>query len=764
MKYELAPKRLEATAKVTGRAHYTGDLTASAISRPLLLHAVVVQSTSATGRILQIHTAEAEAAPGVCAVLTHLNSPRLKRVKTLSSTELDSYLPLQDDVLHYNGQPIAVVIAETLLEAQHAASIVTATYEPAGGLFSFMDALPEASQAGKVGGNESPVVSRGHPEPAFSNAEIQLDESYLTAAAHHNAIEPGATVAAWDAGGCLTVWNATQFSYGDAAALGEAFGFGVWDKKPRLVAQIALGIELDAKVRVIAPLVGGGFGGKGANANLILAAMAAKIANAPVKLALTREQVFSMMPYRSAVLQRVRIGADSEGRISALLHDATVQNSTTGSFIEPAGELTPHVYACPNVKTTHNVVRLDVNAPGWMRAPGVTPGLFAIECALDELAGEIGLDPVELRLRNYADVDPQTGHRWSSKSLKECYRLAGDRIGWWSQRTQTPRSNRENTLLIGFGMATAAYRTMQFPAVARIILRASGDAVVQSSAQEIGQGALTTLTQIAAEELALPLEPVRFEFGDTNLPFASMTAASSTTLSVGSAIAAAARKIRRKLISFAIQDERSRLHGCRSRDIAARDGRLYLKTDPNRTEMYSELLRRRNLSELEEKGAAGRMFGKSRYGRAAFGAQFAEISVDPDIGEVRVRRLVGAFACGHIINPMLARSQLIGGMIWGIGQALFEQSVIDPRAGRWINANLAEAFVPANSDVRDVEVLLVDEDDRRGSALGAKGLGEIGIAGVAAAIANAFHHATGKRIRELPLKPDRVLAALSQSV
>lgn len=750
------PHRLEGRAKVTGGARYTGDLGFSQIGLDLL-HAVAVQSQAASGRIRSIDTTGAEAIAGVRAVLTHRNAPRLKPVKTLTGSEIDLYLPLQDDRLHYHGQPIAVVVADTLEQARRAATLVSAEYDVCEHTaLSFQEELPHASPVKKVAAGDPGTVVRGHPESAFLTAPVRLDLTYTSMPAHHNAIEPGATVAVWDNKGRLTAWAATQFAYGDATSLGQAFGFGALDQKLGILPQAATGIVLaKGKIRVIAPLVGGAFGSKASSTTLLLAAMAAKIAGAPVKIVLAREQTYAMMPYRSGIVQRVRIGATSNGKLSALLHDAIVQNSHVGPFIEPVGEWTPHLYACENLKTSHRIVKLAVNAPGWMRAPGAAPGLFGVECAMDELAETLAIDPIELRLRNYADLDPQTGHAWSSKSLRECYRAGADRVGW---KDRNPRcgSMQEDGYRIGFGMATAAYRTRQFPAVARVFLTASGEAVVQSAAQEIGQGALTSLTQIAAESLGQSLDRVRFEFGDSHLPFAFITAGSATTLSVGSAIKLAAEKLKRDLILRARTDKSSPLYRVPAREIEAAGGRMFVRGNAYRGEAYSSLIARYPKRTFLARAVAGRTFGKSRYGRAAFGAQFAQVAVDPLTGQVRVQRLVGAFAGGRVINRLLAESQLRGGMIWGLGQSLLEESVLDSRKGDWVNGNLAEALVPTNSDVPSVEVLLIEEDDRRGSALGAKGLGEIGITGVAAAIANAIYHATGKRVRDLPIKLDKL--------
>jgi xanthine dehydrogenase YagR molybdenum-binding subunit len=749
--------RLDARSKVTGEAKYTGDLRLPAADGQLF-HAAVVQSQVSCGKLADIDAEFVLAMPGVRAVMTWRNAPRLKEVTTLLSTELDRLLPLQDPEICYKGQPIAVVIADTLMDAEHAASLVVAKVDNQGKLpkLSFDEEIPNAPEAKKVGAGEHGTLKRGRPEAAFAQAQLQLDRTYTTAVTHHNALEPGAALAAWDQDGRLTVHSATQFTYGDAVTLAHAFGLGVRDGKLRLGAYIAAGVEIGNKVRVVAPFVGGGFGSKGENQYLILAAMAAKMVGSPVKLVLTREQTYALMPYRSAAEQQIRLGSDRDGRLQAVLHDSTIQNSNVGAFIESTGEMTPHLYECPNIRMTHRLVRLNVNAPSWMRAPGVAPGLFALECAVDELAEEIGIDPVEMRLRNYADVDPATGHPWSSKSLRACYGAGAERIGW-SQRLRSPRSMRDGDYLVGFGMATAAYRTMQFPGSARITLHQDGTVVVQSAFHEIGQGAITALTQIAAESLTVPASNIKLEWGDTKLPFAPLTAASTTTLSIGSAIQAAAEKLKRQLAVLAVVDKRSPLYNTKSGLLGSASGRLHSRKDPGRAESYTAILSRRGMASLSAKAVTGRLFGKSRFGRAAFGAQFAKVSVHAQTGEVHVEHLVGAFGAGRIINPKLANSQLRGGMIWGIGQALMEETMLDERVGGWVNGNLSEALVPSHLDAPRIDPILIEEDDSRGSALGVKGIGEIGITGVAAAIANAVHHATGQRIYRLPIKPDALL-------
>ncbi len=414
--------------KVTGQARYTADLELPGADGRML-HAVVVQSKVASGSLVAIDVEAALSVPGVHAVMTWQNAPRLKEITTLMSTELDRLLPLQKPEICYKGQAIAVVIADTLVEAQHGASLVIAKVERDNGTprLSFEAEIPNAPEAKKVGAGEHGTLKQGRPEAAFAQADFQLDRTYATAVTHHNALEPGCAIAAWDEDGRLTVHSATQFTYGDAATLANAFGLGVREGKLRLGMHIAAGVEIGSKVTVVSQFVGGGFGCKGENQYLILAAMAAKMVGLHVKLVLTREQTYTLMPYRSATQQRVRLGSDRDGRLQAILHDSIIQNSNVGAFVEPTGEMTPHLYDCPNIRTTHKLARLNFNAPSWMRAPGVAPGLFALECAMDELAEEAGIDPIEMRLRNYAEVDPATGHEWSSKSLRECYRAGAER-------------------------------------------------------------------------------------------------------------------------------------------------------------------------------------------------------------------------------------------------------------------------------------------------------------------------------------------------
>ncbi len=763
-----APVRIDGRAKITGSGLFTADV--NSFDRyfhpgeaPLpMLHAVVVPAAIAFGRVTHLQTEAAERTPGVRLVMTPANAPRLKKVNSLLASEQSKYLPLQDDLVRYHGQPIALVIAETFETATEAAGLVTAAYSPGKPLIDFQAHREEATPVKKVGAGSKARIERGNPAAAYADAPVRLDARYELQPAHHNAMEPAATVAHWHADdgltNRLTVIASTQFVYGDAIALAEAFEIGHTDKILRIVTQVAVGKEYEGRVRVVAPLVGGGFGSKGGANHTMLATMAAHNLRQPVKLVLTRQDTFSQLPYRGGLSIHLRLGAKPDGKLTSLQQHTIIQTSETGSFLEPTGEVTPHLYAVDNLLVDHRALCLNTNAPGWMRAPGVAPGQFVLETAMDELAEELGIDPIELRLRNYAETDPESGKEWSSKSLRECYRVGAESFGW--SRRHGRSTEREGVERIGYGMATAAYPTNHFPATARLTYTAEGMVLAATATQEIGQGAITSLSQIVAEALALPLDRVDLAIGDTNLPFGAFSAGSSTTLSVGSALTEAAHALTKRLGRMARVDRQSPLHGCRLQDIVFREGVLQHRLEAPRRDLATDVLRRAGLDKVDAKGISGRLFGRSKYGRMAFGAQFARVAVNEWTGAVRVTHMTGAFACGRILNARTARSQLLGGMVWGVGHALLEESLRDPRLGAWVNANLAEAHVPTNADAPEIDVLIVPEDDTRGSELGAKGIGEIGITGAAAAIANAVANATGRRHRNLPITPDAVLGLI----
>ena len=756
-----APRRLEGRNKVMGSLRYAGDLseTTLGLAEGTLLHGVALISSRASGRVLGFDAALALAAPGVKLLMTHENAPRLHKVLAVNGAEIGELLPLQEEAIHYGGQCIGVLVADTLQHAIQASALVQVRYsEPeADTAFTLANAQGRAADAKSVGMGTPGRVKLGHAEKAFENAAHKIDVTVTTSAHHHNAMEPGVAVALWDGEGGLTVHVPTQFSYNEAVILGEAFGFSLKDRLPRIITQLVGKFEISNKVRVIAPPAGGAFGGKNANGHLLLTAMAARLAGSPVKLVLSRAHTYTMMPFRGQTTQRIRLAADAQGKLQAFLREAVVAQGAKGNYSEPANETAPKTYSCPNMLLNTQTARLDTGAPGWMRGPGSGCDAVGLDIAMDVLAHRIGMDPLDFRLLNYAETEPDTGHEWSSKSLKACYQAAAEHIGWF-ERNPAVGSMREGRHHVGFGMTTSIYPTLQMPALARCILGRDGRAVLQTAQHEIGQGMITALTQIGAEALGLPLASVSLEFGDTALPYGGMTVGSMTTLTNGAAIHDAAVAVKKALIKCAVKDKDSPLHGFSPHDLEINEGKVHAPGGPS--DSVAALMARHPAGQIEEEAASGRTMGHSKYARFCFGAQFAKVLIDPETGHLQVTRFVGAFSGGRVINPLLARSQVMGGMVWGLGQALVEESVMDARFGMWMNRSLGEALVPVNADIAGIEALLIEEDDTRGHPLGVKGLGEVGSIGGPAAISNAIFHAIGLRLTELPFRIDKILAGL----
>lgn len=754
-----APRRVEGRDKITGRLRFTGDLSARQLGVDMD-HAVAVTATQSSGSILAIETEAAMRLPGVRVVLSHENAPRLHKTTSFAGAEVADLLPLQDGRVRYGGQVVAVVVADTMDHARAGALLVRVRYSPPDPKAAFLldQACDRVADTKKVGAGDPGQVEVGYPERAYAEAPHKVELRFASSPHHHNAIEPGAVTAAWDGDGRLTMHVPTQFPWGDATMLGQAFGFGLKDRLPRVFAQVVGGFEFDNEVRVVAPPAGGSFGGKQGNIYIMLAAMAAQLNGRAVKLQLSRADAFTLLPFRGETKQRLRLGAGEDGRLTAILQDAVVAQGVAGQFVEPMGESVTKLYAAPNILVHTQTARLDTGGPGWMRGPGASLGTFAVESAMDELAHLIGMDPLEFRLLNYAETDPETGHEWSSKTLRECYEAAGRRIGWFD-RDPAVGSMREGRHLVGFGMATSVYPVRQLPAVAKVILGTDGHATAQTAAFEMGQGITTALTQVAAEALGLPLGQVTLAIGDTDLPYSSITAGSMATLTNAAAVAEAARKVKEALLDVAVRDRRSPLHNLGRHELDVADGRVVHPDGSG--ESVTDLMARHGEA-IEEQAITGRTMGHSKYGRQAFGAQFAKVLVDPDTRHVQVERLVGAFGGGRLINPLLVRSQLMGGMVWGIGQALIEGSEMDARTGLWMNRSLGEALIPTNADVDGIEIIMLAEDDTRADPLGIKGMGEIGSVGGSAAIANAIFHATGVRATRLPIRIDRLLEAADE--
>lgn len=702
--------RVDGRLKVTGQARYAAETKV-----PNVAYGVLVTSGVAKGRVTNIDTAAAEKAPGVLAVITHRNAEKAAlpaSAKAMVDPAAGHPIqPLQDDRVHYHGQPIAVVVADTFERATHAASLVRAAYQEEKAVTDFAAAAAKAFTPTPSKGDEKkpPDYTRGDPDKALAAAEVRVEQTYTTPAENHNPMELHATVAVWD-GDKLTLYDKTQWVDNVQKQVAAAFGLKV------------------ENVRVVSPFVGGAFGqALRAWVHTFLAALAAKQVGRPVKVVLTRAQMYTVPGYRPATTQKVALGATRDGTLTAIRHAGTGETSTHEEYTESLLNPTRFLYACPNVGTRYRLAAMNVNTPASMRAPGEASGVFALECALDELAVALKIDPLELRLRNHADRDPETDKPWSSKSLKECYKQGAEKFGW-SRRPPGPRATRDGQNLIGWGLASATWPAHRMPATVRVRLLADGTAVVQTAAHDIGPGTYTVMTQIAAEALGLPVERVRIELGDTKFPPSPVEGGSMTVASVGSAVHEAAA---------AARDEVRKLGG-------------------GENESFAEVLKR-NRRDAVEVTHASKPTGKSKFSSRAFGAHFVEVKVDADLGTVRVNRVVTALAAGRIINPKTAHSQAIGGVVGGMGMALWEEVVRDRRNAGVVTANLADYLVPGHADVPDLDAFYVPEEDTHVNPIGAKGLAELSLVGVAAAVANAVWHATGKRVRDLPITPDKLL-------
>ncbi|GAA3846277.1 xanthine dehydrogenase family protein molybdopterin-binding subunit [Sphaerisporangium flaviroseum] len=681
--------RVDSLEKVTGQARYAYEY-----SPRDLVYAVPVQATIARGEIVDVAVDAVLKQPGVIAAIWHANAPRLA---PCDDAELAL---LQSRRVAYRGQYIAVVVAETYEDAREAAGLLRVEYAQEEHDVVLRPDHPRMYRPDHVNPDLRADTERGDPDTALATAPVHVDATYSTPAEHHNPIEPHATVAVWDSEG-LTLHDSTQ----GASAL------------RRVVAPL-FGMP-PAQVRVISPYVGGGFGSKiDVHPHVVLAALAAKQVGRPVKLAVTRRQMFAVTGYRTPTVQRVRLGAERDGRLIAITHDAYEQSSTLAEFAEQAAAASRTMYAAPHRRTTHRLVRLDVPTPTYMRAPGEAPGMFALESAMDELAIACGVDPVELRVRNEPATDPDTGLPFSSRNLVACLREGARRFGW-AARDPEPGTRRRGRLLVGTGVAASTYPVYRAPSSASARAEPDGWFTVRIAAADIGTGSRTILTQIAADALRTSPELVRMEIGDSALPKAPVAGGSMGSASWGTAVVRACE---------ALMEELERRGGV---------------VPPTGVESSADTTK-----EVRE---------EAKFARHAYGAQFAEVGVDPDTGETRVLRLLGVFAAGRILNPKTARSQFIGGMTMGLSMALLEESIMDREFGDYLNRDLAQYHIAANADVRDIEAVWLEEEDPHLNPMGAKGIGEIGIVGTAAAVANAVHHATGIRIRDLPIRLDKLV-------
>jgi xanthine dehydrogenase YagR molybdenum-binding subunit len=723
--------RRDGILKVRGEAPYAAD------HPPVgMLHAVLAVSSIARGRVTFLDVAAAKRHPGVVDVMTPAHKPPLAEDPDAKTNPFMFRMELlQNDAVRYANQPIAVVIAETLEAATEGAALLAPAYQiqPARvGLDSNESFVPPA-----VGVGHPSVIERGDVEAGLASASKRIEATYETPAQYHNAMEPHAIVAAWD-GDTLSIDTPTQ---GLVMAQGRIAGL--------------FGLSPD-KIHIRSPFLGGGFGSKGLiSGPQILGIMAARLVGKPVKLVFRREHMYGPVGHRAPTQQRLRVGADGEGRLTALDHHAKITSSSFDDFFEPAADASHTLYASPAIRSSHEAVRVDSGTPLFMRAPGEATGSIALESAIDEMASACGIDPLDFRLKNYAEVEPISGKPFSSKALRQCYAQGAERFGW-SKRPLAARQMRDEAgFLVGWGMGTATFPALMFQGAARAVLRSDGSGVMETGAHDMGQGAWTALAQIAADGLGLDLDRVEFRSGSSDLPDAGIAGGSAHTATAGMAIHNAGAAVIAKLADLATSDQRSPLFGAGNAGVVARDGRLFRRDDETRSDSYADILGRAGLTEIEARGTGtANPASQADYAMHAHGAVFVEVKVDPDLGQVRVTRAVGAFAAGRIINPRLVRSQLFGGMIWGVSFALHEEAVIDRRSGRIMNPNLAEYHVPVNADVPSLDVLLIDEHDPHVNALGIKGVGEIGVTGSAGAVANAVWHATGVRVRRFPIRID----------
>ncbi|MEP9377260.1 xanthine dehydrogenase family protein molybdopterin-binding subunit [Aquabacter sp. CN5-332] len=723
--------RVEGRDKVTGAAKYAGEFNA-----PGLVHASIVGSTIAKGRIARIDASEALKIGGVIAVLTHENRPPMADTDDAYKDDVapeqgSPFRPLYDGKILFSGQPIALVLAEDSETARFAATHVRVDYEAEPHVTDFH------AKRGDAFALDEPAKPRGDAAAALAAAEVRHQGEYSVPMEHHNPMELFASTVMWEGDGKLTIYDKTQ-----GVQNVQRYVCGIFGLKP-------------ADVRVMSPFVGGAFGsGLRPQYQVVLAVLAARALERSVRVVLTRQQMYGL-GYRPAMIQRIELGAKADGTLEALTHDAITVTSQYEDFHRHETTWSGLLYKSASAKYAHKLVRLDLPTSCDMRAPSATTGVYALESAMDELAVALKIDPLELRMRSYSEHDQNSGLPYSSKSLRECYRQGAEAFGW-SKRNPEPRAMRDGSELVGWGMATGIWEALQVPITVRVALTANGHAQVSCATSDIGTGTYTIMTQVAADMLGLPLESIDIKLGDSTLPQSPVEGGSWIAASVSNGIVTTCDAIREELLRLAKTVPNSPLADAGPEEVVLANGTIASRHDAARAVSIAEAMRHGGVDRIQQEKTT-RFKNDGSHAHNTHSAIFAEVKVDEQLGVVRVTRIVSAVAAGRILNPKTGRNQVIGGVVWGIGAALHEETLVDHTFGRVMNANIAEYHVPVNADVHDIEVIFVDEQDDRVNPLGIKGLGEIGIVGVPAAIANAIYHATGKRVRDLPITLDKLL-------
>lgn len=751
--------RLDARLKVTGAAKYAAEF-----NQNQMAYAFPVRASVGNGTITAFDLSAAEKSGGVLQILTHENALRLKAMDAPEARKTggmlgEQLLPLQDNKVNYFGQYIGLVIAETYEQARAAAEMVKVSYAKQTPAIDLKAELPKAEKPQQSRG-EAVQINVGKAAAMIASSPVKIEQTYTTRTENHHPMEPHATIAMWNGADKLTIYDATQ---GVKGAQGTAAYY--------------LGLPPE-NVQVISPFVGGGFGCKGSQwANILLTAMAAKAVSRPVKLVLTRQMMVTNVGRRPETIQKIALASDKSGKLTAIRHENNSYKAFSNYF-EQSGTQTKVLYAAPMREITYKIAKLNVNAPTFMRAPGETPGTFALESAVDELAHELKIDPLQLRMMNHTAIDPSEKLPFSLENLLDCYKIGAEKFGW-NKRSLQPRQTRNGKYLVGYGMATATYPAIRSAATVKIRMAADGAVKVLCATQDIGTGTYTIMAQTAADALGISIEKITVELGDSNLPPAPVSGGSTTAVSVTSAVLAAGEMLRAELMKMALADGKSKLNGVNIREIKFADARFFAAGDQSKSDSYTDILRRNNKPSVEVcassmPASGGGLSGNvapcatdnfvldedgddKKYSFHSFGAQFAEVLVDENLGIVRVSRFTSVQDIGRVLNEKTARSQVIGGVIYGLGQALMEETPYDKRFGNPVARHLGDYHVPVNLDVPVIDVHFIGKPDPHISPIGARGVGEIGITGVAAAVANAVFNATGKRLRDLPLTPDKLL-------